>query len=518
MILLASKREFALYFFIFTERGVRMIDGNAPNHDNTQKESHSSDEALFAGHNSIIDSRTSQLDDLLNEKLEAAFHKQTSQVVLHDLAKIAIEHDPIDLAYAVTRLPSSVRYVVYENLPDLEAKMIFIVNVSTNSRIAIFRHITDNELVKLVEKMAPDDAVNVLEDLSDRRCRRVLELLEPAKATRIRELLRHGLDTAGRLMTNEIFAFPMQATIGEVAASIRDNPGIELTQSIFVTNDASELVGIVPSRNLIVNPKELPIKQVMRPVSHTISPDAPRDEVVDLFERYKVPLLAVVDSENKLLGVITNSDIVEVMEDIADATIANIGGTVEDVAEDQSIFTRLLWRAPWLLVTLCGGLVTATGLAHFYDQPWFAVVPFFVPLITGMSGNVGIQCSTLFVRGIATGEISQGTKREMVGREITIGSLIGILFGILCGVVVYLLNKLGAHHVPSDSLMVGVIVAAGIFGACMTATLLGTLSPLFFARVGVDPAVASGPIVTACNDVLSTFMYFLVAKVIFSMF
>jgi magnesium transporter len=418
----------------------------------------------------------------------------------------------------VTRLPCSVRYVVYENLPNLEAKMIFMVNVSTNSRIAIFRHITDHEIVKLVEIMAPDDAVNVLEDLSDRRCRRVLELLEPAKAARIRELLQHGLDTAGRLMTNEIFAFSMQTTIREVAEHIRDNPGIELTQSIFVLNDNDELVGIVPSRNLIVNPKDLPIRQVMRPVPHKIGPEASRDEVVDLFERYKVPILAVVDEDNKLLGAITNSDIVEVMEDIADATIANIGGTVEDVAEDQSIFKRLLWRAPWLLVTLCGGLVTATGLAHFYDQPWFAVVPFFVPLITGMSGNVGIQCSTLFVRGLATGEISKGTKREIVGREIAIGSLIGVFFGILCGVVVYMLNKLGAHHVASDSLMVGVIVAAGVFGACLTATFLGSLSPLFFARVGVDPAVASGPIVTACNDVLSTFMYFLVAKLVFSMF
>lgn len=489
-----------------------MVDTDEPNTEH----SHEQEVSLFGSSSSPFESRTSQIDDILNEKLESAFHKQTSQVILHDLAKIAIEHDPIDLAYAVTRLPRSVRHVVYENLPDLEAKMIFMVNVSTNSRVAIFRLVNDDEIVELVEKMAPDDAVCVLEDLSERRRRRVLELLGNTKAKRIRELLSHGLDSAGRLMTNELFAFPMETTIRQVAKQIRDNPGIELAHCVFVLNEEQELVGVVPSRNLIVNPKDLPIRQVMRPIIHKIGPDATRDEVVDLVERYKVPILPVVDQVNKLLGVITNEDIVEVMEDIADETIASIGGTAEAITEDESIFTRFLWRAPWLLVTLCAGLVTASGLAYFHQAPWFTVVPFFVPLITGMSGNVGIQCSTLFVRGLATGEISSGSKRERVIKEIGIGTLIGLFFGILCGVVVYMLNRLGAYQMGEEPLVVGVIVSAGVFGACLTATLLGSTSPLFFARVGVDPAVASGPIVTAFNDVLSTFMYFLVAKIVCS--
>lgn len=483
---------------------------------NTQ--SPSFEEAHLQPASSLIESRTSQLDDLLSDKLEAAFHKQTSQVIFHDLAKIAIEYDPIDLAHAVVRLPSSVRHQLYENLPDLDAKMIFMINVGTNSRIAIFRHQSDEEIKTLVEKMAPDDAVSVLDDLSDRRRRRILELLEPNKAQRIRKLQQHGLDTAGRLMTNEFFAFPMETTIGEAALYIRDNPGIEYTRSIFVVNDENELIGQVPSRNLIVNPDNIPLRHVMMPVQHKISPDTTRDEVVELVERYKMPSLAVVDGSDMLLGVISSEDVLDVMGDIADSTIASIGGTWEDVSEDQSILKRFLWRAPWLIVTLCAGLILATGMAHFYDQPWFTVVPFFVPLITGMSGNVGIQSSTLFVRAIATGEISPGTKREAVIREITIGSLIGVTFGVLCGVVVYTLNRMGAHYTGLAPSVIGTTVMAGVFGACMTATLLGSISPLLFARFHIDPAVASGPIVTACNDVLATFMYFLVAKIVFSLF
>ena len=473
------------------------------NEENSQNEGQAD---LFAS--------TVTLNDILIEKLEHAFHKQTSQVFLHDLAQIAIEHDPIDLAHAVTRLPLSVRHIVYENLPDLEAKIIFMMNVSSNTRVSILRQVNDKEIKNLVEKMPPDEAVAVLEDLPDRRLRRVLEMLEPKKASRIRELQKHGRYTAGRLMTNEFFAFPMNTTIGKVAAQIRDNPGIELTRSIFVLDDDGELIGYVPERNLIVNSSHVPIRQVMRPVLHKIGPEATRDEVVDLVERYKVAALPVVDQQNRLLGVITYEDVVEVMEDLADETIASIAGTAEKVSENEPIWKRFFSRAPWLLVTLCAGLVSATGISYFHHQPWFIVVPYFVALITGMSGNVGIQCSTVFVRGMATGEISPGTRRETALRELAIGHLIGVVFGVLCGIVVYLLNYFGIQQVGVDPILVGTVVGAGVLGACFTATILGTFSPLFFAKMRIDPAVASGPIVTAFNDVLSTFMYFFVAKVI----
>ncbi|WP_068466603.1 magnesium transporter [Candidatus Protochlamydia phocaeensis] len=465
-----------------------------------------------------MDSRTSQLDDVLNEKLEKAFHKPTSQFMLHDIAKIASEHDPIDLAYAVSRLPPSARIVVYENLPDLNAKIIFMINTGSNTRTAIFPQIDDQEIKRLLERMPPDEAAWMLDDMSDRRMKRVLEILEPRKAARIRDLYKHDRHSAGRLMTNEFFAFHMNVTIGEVAAVIRDNPGIDLTRRIFVLNDEDELVGFVPARNLIVNPPYVPIRQVMRPILHQIHADSSRDEVVDLVERYKIPALPVVDDGDRLVGVITYERVVEAMEDIADETIASIAGTAEDVSEHEPIFKRFLWRAPWLIVTLCAGLVTATALSHFKDRDWFTFVALFVPLIAGMSGNVGIQCSTILVRGMSTGELSYGSRRNAVFSELSIGVLIGVVFGVICGGFVYLLNRFDIHYMGSNPVVLGAIVSCGLLGACLMATLLGTLSPFFFARFRIDPAVASGPIVTAFNDVLSTLMYIFVAKVISSFF
>src|SRR5262249_52420551 len=158
-------------------------------------------------------------------------------------------------------------------------------------------------------------------------------------------------------------------------------------------------------------------------------------------------------------GVIAYEAVVEAMEDIADETIASIAGTGEDISEHEPIFKRFMLRAPWLLVTLCAGLLTASVMSHFIDRYWFAFLPFFVPLITGMSGNVGIQCSTILVRGMSTGELTPGGRREAVFKELLIGLTIGCIFGILCGTAVYLLNVFGIHHVGADPFALGVIVS-----------------------------------------------------------
>lgn len=503
-------------FLVILSVGLRTLGWQVDKHHEEEQNDHVVEVEVVSGN--LMDSRTSLLDDVLNEKLEDAFDKPTSQFMLHDIAKIASEHDPVDLAHAVTRLPPAARYVVYENLPDFNSKIIFITNTGSNTRAAIFSEIDDQEIKTLLEKMPPDEAVWLLDDLSNRRLKRIMEILDPKKAARIREIYKHDRNSAGRLMTNEFFAFHLNTTIGEVALSIRDNPGIDLTRRIFVLNDQDELVGYIPARNLIINPHFIPIRQVMRPVLHRIQADASRDEVVDLVERYKIPALPVVDDDDHLLGVITYENVVEAMEDIADETIANIAGTAEDISEHEPMFQRFLGRAPWLIVTLCAGLVTATALSYFRDRSWFNFVALFVPLIAGMSGNVGIQCSTILVRGMSTGELSQGSRRDAAFGELSIGLLIGVVFGLICGVFVYLLNRFDIHYMGSDPLMLGAIVSFGLFGACMMATLLGTLSPFFFARFRIDPAVAAGPIVTAFNDVLSTLMYIFVAKVISSYF
>lgn len=470
---------------------------------------------VSSGSGSLMDSRTSQLDDVLNEKLQEAFDQPSLQILLHDIAKIASEYDPIDLAYAVGRLPRSARIIVYENLPDFHAKIIFISNTGSNTRAAIFPHLTDRDIKELLDNMPPDEAAWLLDDLSDRRLKRVLDLLEPTKAENILEVYEHDRNSAGRLMTSEFFAFHMNNTLGEITKAIRENPGVDITRRIFILNEIGELIGFVPMRNLIINPAFIPAKQVMRPVLHQVKVDSSRDEVVDLVERYKISDLPVIDEDDKLVGVITYETVIEAMEDIADETIGHIGGTGEDVREHETILKRFFWRAPWLVVTLCAGLLTASAMSYFKDKGWFTFVALFVPLIAGMSGNVGIQCSTVLVRAMSTGELSQGSRRKAVLGELSIGLLIGVVFGLLCGGFMFILHLFDARAIAgADPLGLGVIVSLGLLGACFVATLLGSLSPFMFVKLRIDPTVASGPIVTAFNDVLCTVMYIFIAKVV----
>jgi magnesium transporter len=191
--------------------------------------------------------------------------------------------------------------------------------------------------------------------------------------------------------------------------------------------------------------------------------------------------------------------VLEAVEDIADETIATMAGTVEKVTECESLLRKFLSRAPWLFVTLCAGLINVGVMSSFqyYEKGLLTFVLFFVPLITGMSGNIGIQCSTILVRSMAMGLLSMGNRREAILKESIIGVSAGGFFGVLCGFAVYIMDFVGTSGIAIPPVYVGLIV--------------GVFSPLFFARMGIDPAVASGPIVTAFNDFLSMSIYFLIA-------
>lgn len=468
-----------------------------------------------------LESRRGELDELLKERLEQSFHKQTSKVRFHDIAKIASEHSPIDLAYAASHLPPNARPVLYENLPDRDAKIQFVIHTDGDTRLSLFRHLADSELKTLFEKMPIDEAVWVIEDMPERRFRRIMEVIDPKKASRICDLKKHQRNSAGRLMTSEFFAFTMEMTIKQASLYIRDNPRIDFTKGIFILNQAGELLGIVPARNLMINPPNTPLRQVMRPILHKVTAEATREEVIDLVERYNIVSLPVVDIDNYLIGVITHEDVVEAMEDLADETIAHMTGTKEKFTSYDSILKRFFTRSPWLAVTLFAGLVNVGVMSSFQKQAggFLTFALFFVPLITGMSGNIGLQCSTILIRSMALGGISSHGKREAIVKELAGGLFTGAIFGVLCGLVVYLLDWFGGGVFSGTSpVVVGAIVGFGLLGACFAGTLLGVFSPLFFSKIGIDPAVSAGPIVTAFNDFLSMTIYFLIAWGISSLF
>ncbi|MBM3191489.1 MAG: magnesium transporter [Chlamydiae bacterium] len=465
--------------------------------------------------------RAQQLDRLLAERIDKAFHKQTSYVCLDNLIAIATEHSPVDLAQAASMLPSSIRPLLFENFKQVTHKIQFIIHTDSATRIAIFRHISDDETKELLEGTADDDIPYMIDDMSERRYRKILELLDAKKAAAIKELTSHSRNSARRLMSTEFFAFDQETTLGEVAEIIRENPGVEFTKKVFVVDAEEKLLGYISARQMIVNPPYVKLKDIARPATYVVYPDSTREEVVEMVQRYKISGLPVVNEERELVGVIADEDIIEAVEDMADMTIACMTGTGEKASEPvESVFKRFLCRAPWLLVTLLAGFLNMSVMNVFqqYEGFFLTFIFFFVPLVTGMSGNIGLQSSAILVRNIALGLLSKETRREMMIREISLGLFTGAIFGLLSGFFVAFLHVLGVVSMSLSPAVLGLIVGIGLFGACITGTLLGVVSPIFFLRVGIDPAVSSGPIVTAFNDFLSMSIYFVISIFLMRLF
>lgn len=461
---------------------------------------------------------TEEITDILDGQLDKIFQNPTQALAVHEVARVTQDFDPIDLAHAVTRLPLKARWIVFDNLPDLASKIIFITHTGSNTRSAILRQLRDDEIKRLIQDIPSDEAVEVLEDVAERRIKRILETLDPKKAKRIRELQSHSRLTAGGMMTNEFFSFPAHVTVGQVREHIRNNPGVDLTSKIFVLDETGELIGFVPDRSLIVNAYDRAIHEIMSPIQHKVFVDTPRDEVIDIVERYSIFALPVVDQRDRILGVIAYEDVVEAMRDVADQTIANFAGTAEEMSEDVPTWSRILLRCPWLIVTLCAGITTSTLMTNFKGAYWFELAPFFVPLIAMMSGNVGLQCSTILVRLMSQGDLSTESKKRAIESELIVGSSLGLFFAFCCSILIYYLAQMGIYNVNIEPWVLTVMVSCGIFVACCSATVLGTFSPVLFDRMNMDPAVASGPIVAAFNDLLSTSLFIAVAYSIYQIF
>ncbi len=294
---------------------------------------------------------------------------------------------------------------------------------------------------------------------------------------------------------------------------IQEHPESDFAQGIFVVNQQEKLQGYVSVREMLITPPSKRLGAIMRPVAHKAYVHTARQEVIDLVEGCKLPALAVVDDEERLVGVITGEDVLEALEDLTDETMAMIAGTGECPHIDQTVLARCFARSPWLFVTLLSGFLNVgmmSSSGQYFGDAFFFIF-FFVPLVTGLSGNIGIQCSTVLVRNFALGAVSSRSKPAAMGKELASGLLSGFFFGLLCGGCIYFFASLFAVNLGVAPFSVALVVAAGLTGACFAGTFLGVFSTLFFLKIGVDPAISSGPIITAFNDFLSMFIYFFIA-------
>lgn len=416
--------------------------------------------------------------------------------------------------------PSDIAEYLAE-LDDREEQAALIKVLDPEDAAAVLFELDDKELLfsvllELPRSMAKtianeipnDEAADMLEDMDENERSRILSLFEDEAADDIEDLLTYDSETAGGLMTTEFVVVPVFVNAQKAIEIIRlYAPDAETIYYVYVIDGMNHLVGILSLRELIVAGPETLVGDIMHQTVTSVNVRDDQEEVADIMTKYDLLALPVVDDEEHILGIITVDDIVDVIHEEATEDFYRMAGTSErEDEEDSGVWNAYRARLPWLLITILGEFGSGTVLsASEAKLQTVAALSIFIPLLTGVAGNVGTQSSTVTVRGIATGTISAKTALKTIAKEVLVGLILGLSIGLFV---------MSVATFWKGNLQIGMVVGVTLFINNFTAALMGTVVPLLFMLAKKDPAVASAPFITMVVDVLGLVNYMLIATVI----
>jgi magnesium transporter len=318
-------------------------------------------------------------------------------------------------------------------------------------------------------------------------------------------LLHYEDDTAGGIMVPEFIALGEDTTAGEAIQSLqKEHLDVEMPFYLYVVDANGKLIGVSSLRQLVVVPPNTPLKNFMITDVFAVKTDMDQEEVAKIVARYDILAVPVVDDTNKLVGIVTVDDVIDIIREEATEDILKMASVgVEEFVETQSVFRSTRIRLPWLSASFIGGIVAFFIIGHFEGSiKKIAYLAAFIPVIMGMGGNIGTQTSTIVVRGLATGRLNIRDTWAVVFKELAVGFILGVVYGIMIPLVAQL---------QYSTAMVAVSVGLAVMSSMAVAALVGSMVPMGFARINVDPAVATGPFVTTAIDIVSVYFYFQIA-------
>lgn len=362
----------------------------------------------------------------------------------------------------------------------------------------------------MLSEMYNDNAADILEHLDDKISEVYLDLMPEKDANKIKRLMRYGVDTAGGIMTTDMISLKADTTIMDAIAKIkRDADLAETVNYLYVTDAERKLVGVISLREILVAPADALVKDVMTDNVISVSPEINQSDVAHTIRDYGFLAVPVVNSQERLIGMVTVDDIIEVIDDEAQSDYSGLAGVnVDDVSEMP--ITATMKRLPWLITLLFLGMLTATLINHFdvlLNEA--SILAVFISLITGTAGNAGTQSLAVAVRRLALSDDEQPSMAKMIVSEV----ITGLLIGVLTGVTVLVLVGLWKHN-----FVLGGVIGLSMATAIWVANMAGSLIPLGMDKLGFDPAVASGPFISTLSDLTSVLIYFNIASLFMSSF
>jgi magnesium transporter len=369
-----------------------------------------------------------------------------------------------------------------------------------------------DQTVKLLSAMSGDDRADILGAMDEELAEKILQAMPPEESDEAAELMRYGESTAGGIMSLDFLSISEDVTASEAIRIVQESPEVEMAFYIYVVSSHGLLVGVVSLRQLVTSKPDVKLHEIMNPHVVAVRTHEDQEEVARIVSRYDFLAVPVVDDTNKLVGVVTVDDIIDVIREEATEDILKMAGAGEDLDEKQSIPRSVIQRAPWLFAAWLGGIVASFIIAHYEDtlQKYLPLAAF-IPILLGMAGNVGTQSLTIVVRGLATRRIDVKHFWGVAVRELVVGIILGLLYGAALG-------AMGFFQLHGDEglniIMIAAVVAGSAAVSMTMAALVGAVTPLMFARMHIDPAVATGPFVTTTIDVLGVLVYFNMATLL----
>lgn len=417
-----------------------------------------------------------------------------------------------DIAEVVELVDNEQRRAIFDVMDEsVSAEVLEKVDEAT--RAELFDLLGDEELNRLLLLLDSDDAADVLFELPDERRIQLLESMPSIESAEIKQLMGYSEDSAGGIMDPVLISVPEDATVAEAVNEIRAAEIDEDFYSVYVVDKTGRFLGDVRIRFLLTRSESTKIRDLIDPDTICVHVDTDQEEVRNIFSKNDLIVVPVLDKNEKLVGRITADRVIEVAEEEAAEDLYTMAGTDPEELDTFSAFHAARVRMTWLLPCLIGTGITVLVMTLFrnYNQVIFLAAAAFVPMIAAISGNAGLQTSAIVVSGLATGHLAALKFSQVCTREVRIALLValscGVLGGIACAVLVY--SK------PADSAIesIRLVFAFGtaMFSAIMVATTLGLLLPFLFRRIGIDPAISSGPLVTTANDSISVAIYMTLA-------
>ena len=425
-----------------------------------------------------------------------------------NLIKLTGKTHPADLAEVFRHFSHEEQIEIFSLMKENEHTAEFLVELDDALVIELLDNESFDRIASIIEKAPTNDQSGILNVLEDEKAQSIIELLNAEEQEEIAEIMGYPDDSAGTLMNTDVFTLHENITAGQAIKTLQDQEDAEMVFYLYITDDDDRLVGVISLRALTTTPSSTKLKDIMIKNIHSIRPETDQEEVARIVAQYNFLAVPVLNSDSKLLGIVTVDDVVDVIREEATEDFLRMAGA----GKDREILLKSSWenakaRLPWLFASWIGGVVAASIIGVFeYMLANIVALAAFIPVILGMGGNIATQSSTIIVRGMATGRVNMGGEIKLIFKEIRVGLILGILYGLLLGIFANF-----AFTSAPDNL--GFVVGLSICASMIVAATVGTIIPLILRKLDIDPAIATGPFVTTSIDILGVLFYFLIAGI-----